>query len=450
MSDPRDILAKSSMTGLQVLVIAITVCLNALDGFDAISISYAAPGIAKDWNITRDALGIVLALDIVGMAIGSMFLGGTADKLGRRRTVLACTIVMSIGMFMATTATSILSLSVWRVLTGLGIGGMLATINAVVAEFSNQRRRDLSVSLMSTGYPVGVIIGGFLAAELLKPPNTWHSVFYLGAIATTVLIPVVFFLMPESVQWLTRKQPRGALDAINKTFKRMGRPAIDKLPPLPEAERKKSIGDIFSPGLARVTVLVTLAYFFHITTFYFIIKWVPKIVVDFGFPPSSAGNVLTWGNVGGAIGGALLGLLIQRFSVRTLTIGSMVAATVMVILFGNTPHDLGMLSAACAAAGFFINGAIVGLYVLIAKAFPTHVRAFGAGFSVGMGRGGALLSPIIAGNLFVWGYGLPTVALVMGLGSTLAAIVLLLLKSESERTAEPARQGTLKEAAARS
>jgi MFS family permease len=357
---------------------------------------------------------------------------------------------MAIGMFMATTATGILNLSVWRVLTGLGIGGMLATINAVVAEFSNQRRRNLSVSLMSTGYPVGVIIGGFLTAELLKTYN-WHSVFYLGAIATTTLIPIVYFWMPESVHWLTRKQPAGALDQINKTLTRMGRSAISSLPPLPEAERKRSIGDIFSPGLARVTILVTLAYFFHITTFYFIIKWVPKIVADFGFHPSSAGLVLTWGNVGGAIGGLLFGVLVQRFSVKALTVGSMVVAAVMVVVFGNAPHDLGILSAACAAAQFFINGAIVGLYVLIAKAYPTHVRAFGAGFSVGMGRAGGLVSPIIAGVLFVAGYSLPTVALTMALGSACAAGVLMLLKSDAEAPGEPVqRTEPLKQATARS
>src|SRR5258705_11651359 len=111
-----------------------------------------------------------------------------------------------------------------------------------------------------------------------------------------------------------------------------------------------------------------------------------------------------------------------------------------------------MLSMVCAAAGFFINGAIVGMYALFAQAFPTHVRAFGTGCAVGLGRGGSFLAPIIAGYLFQAGYGLSTVAVVMGFGSTMAAIVLLFLKTDSENSLQPADQkqatASLKEARA--
>src|SRR4029079_4570160 len=110
---------------------------------------------------------------------------------------------------------------------------------------------------------------------------SWRSVFYLGAIATTVLIPVVFFFVPESIHWLTQKRPAGVLEKINKTLRRMGHGAVARLPDLGRGARQLSISDIFKPGLLHVTVLVTLAYFFHIVTFYFIVKWVPKIVTDF-------------------------------------------------------------------------------------------------------------------------------------------------------------------------
>ena len=432
LNDPRDLIAKSPMSTTQVLIVAITIALNALDGFDVASISFASPGIAAQWGIDRGALGIVLSMELIGMAIGSMFLGGVADKIGRRRTVLGCITVMAVGMFMATTVKGLIDLSVWRVITGLGIGGMLAAINAVSAEFSNLRRRDLSVSLMSIGYPVGAVTGGLIASRLLVSYD-WRSVFYLGAAATTILIPVVFFLVPESVHWLAHKQPVGALDQINKTLRKLGHAAVTSLPSLATTGPKKSVGDIFRPGLLQITILVTFAYFFHITTFYFILKWVPKIVVDFGFPPSSAAGVLVWTNVGGATGGAILGLLTQRYGVKTLTIGAMILSTIAVTTFGRTPHDLAMLSAVCAVAGFFTNGAIVGLYALFAKAFPTHVRAFGTGFAIGLGRGGSVLAPIIAGFLFQAGYSLPTVALTMALGSTAAAVVLLFLKLGSER-----------------
>jgi benzoate transport len=430
--DPRDVIADSPMSALQILVVAITVGLNALDGFDVLSISFASPGIADEWGIDRAALGIVLSMELIGMAIGSILIGGVADKIGRRPTVLGCLLVMAFGMVMATTVTGLVDLSIWRIVTGLGIGGMLAAINAVAAEFSNTRRRHLSVSIMSIGYPLGAVVGGIVAARLLQG-NDWRAVFYFGAAVTTLLIPVVFVFVPESVHWLARKQPAGALEKLNRALTRMGHTPLTTLPEVPAEVRKRSVADIFAPEFIAGTVIVTLAYFFHIMTFYFIVKWVPKIVVDLGFAASSAAGVLVWTNVGGALGGAVFGLLTQRYSVKTLTIGVLMASTIMVAIFGRTPADLQRLSFICAMAGFCTNAGIVGLYAIIAQVFPTHVRAFGTGFTIGVGRGGSVLAPIIAGFLFAAGYSLPTVALMLALGSFLAAIVLLLLTLETDR-----------------
>jgi benzoate transport len=436
-NDPRDIISRSSMTAMQVAVVAITIALNALDGFDVMSISFASPGIANEWGIDRAQLGIVLSMELIGMAIGSMALGGVADRLGRRKTVLGCLVVMTVGMFMATTVKGIVDLSIWRVLTGLGIGGMLAAINAVAAEFSNAKRRHLSVSLMSIGYPVGAVLGGMVTSQLLQGGPDWRPVFYFGALVTAALIPVVYFLVPESVHWLVQKQPAGALEQVNKTLRRMGHPIISSLPSTNTAEmRRNSTESIFGPSLRVATIVMTAAYFFHITTFYFIIKWVPKLVVDMGFEPSSAANVLNWTNVGGATGGALLGLLTQKFSVKILTMVALVFSTVMVILFGRTAPDLTQLSLICAAAGFCMNGAIVGLYAIFAHVFPTHVRAGGTGFVIGVGRGGAVLAPIIAGFLLNAGNPVPNVALTMAIGSLLAAGALAILSVEPDRPAE--------------
>ena len=126
-----------------------------------------------------------------------------------------------------------------------------------------------------------------------------------------------------------------------------------------------------------------------------------QIVVDMGFAPAKAAGVLVWTNVGGATGGAVLGLLTRRFGVKQLTIAMMLLSTVMVIVFGRTAPDLQQLALICAAAGFCTNAAIVGMYAIFAQAFPTHVRASGTGLAVGMGRGGAMLAPVVAGFLSV-------------------------------------------------
>jgi MFS family permease len=348
---------------------------------------------------------------------------------------------MTVGMIMATRAKGVYDLSVWRVFTGLGIGGMLAAINAVAAEFSNARRRSLNVSLMAIGYPIGAVVGGSIAALLLEQGD-WRAVFEFGAVVTAVFIPLVLWFVPESVSWLCQRQPVGALAGVNRSLRRMGHAQVAELPVISAALRKRSVGDIFSPQLLRVTVLVTLAYFLHIATFYFILKWVPKIVDDMGFTPSSAAGVLVWASAGGATGGAVLGLLSLRFGLKHLAMFALVMSTIMVAVFGRGQANLGQLSLVCAITGFFTNAGVVGLYGILAQVFPTHVRATGTGFAVGFGRGGAMLAPIIAGYLFRDGFSLEFVAIAMGAGSLVAAIALWLLPYKPETlhsaTAEPA------------
>jgi benzoate transport len=427
MSDPRSIIESSPMRPLQIAAVAVTIGLNALDGFDVLSISFASPGIAKEWGIDRAALGLVLSMELIGMAIGSVLLGGVADKIGRRPTILGCLTVMAIGMFLATTAHDVVMLSIWRVLTGLGIGGMLAAINAVAAEFSNARRRGVALALMVIGYPIGAALGGTFVSMLLKGGD-WRVVFEFGAIVTACCIPLVWFLIPESIPYLADKRPPGALERINKTLSRFGHPRATELPPLQENAPKPSIVALFTPGLIATTILVTIAYFAHMISFYFFIKWIPKIVTDLGFNPSLAGGVLVWANVGGAMGGAVFGLLTQRISLKSLTIGMLVIGSMMIIYFGRGAHDLTTLSAVAAVADFFINAAIVGLYSIFAYAFPTQLRATGTGFAIGIGRGGAALAPFAAGLLFQAGYGLQIVAIIMATGSLLAAGTLAMLK----------------------
>jgi benzoate transport len=431
--DPRTSLATTPMRLRQIAVIAIAVALNGLDGFDVLSISFASPGIAAEWGIGRATLGIVLPMEMVGMGLGSLLLGAVADRIGRRPLTLACLAAMSLGMFLASTARDLPTLCIWRVLTGLGIGGMLATTNALAAEFSNDRQRTAAIAWTVVGYPLGAVILGWISSKLLAT-HDWRIVFEFGAAMTASMIPVVWFLVPESVHWLCRTQPPGALAKVNVALGKLGREPIGALPPLPAQASKVSIAALFSSGLAATTIFVTLAYFLHISTFYFILKWVPKIVVDMGFAASLAGTVLVWANVGGAIGGALFGWLAPRVGLRPLTIVVMVLGGGMVVVFGNGQSDLATLSIVCAVAGFFTNAGIVGLYAMLARYFPTQVRATGTGFGIGVGRGGAALGPALAGFLFASGMGLQGVAIVMACGSLLAALTLLLFRGARDAT----------------
>jgi len=415
------------MSAGQWLAVLVTVGLNALDGFDVLSISFASPGIAKDWGLNQATLGWVLSMELVGMALGSVLLGGVADKIGRRPTILGCLFAMSVGMFGASHAHGVSTLLMWRLLTGLGIGGMLASINAAAAELSSQRWRSLAVSLMVIGYPVGGVIGGTIVQKLLAG-GTWHSVFVFGGWVTAAFIPIVWMLLPESVAFLDRQRKPGALDAINRILTRFGHESMAALTPETAASAQRSVMDIFKPGLIVSTLLITLGYFAHVVSFYFIIKWVPKLVVDMGFAPKAAAGVLTWANVGGAAGVVLFGLIATRVGLKALTLVALLGSSAMVIWFGRGSHDLAALSSAVAIAGVFTNSAIGGYYLLFARVFPTHVRATGTGFAIGVGRGGALLAPVIAGYLLEAGLGLQAVATMMAMGSLSSAAALLALK----------------------
>jgi MFS transporter, AAHS family, vanillate permease len=426
-TDPKAIIDEGAMGFAQWLAVLVTVGLNALDGFDVLAISFASPGIAKDWGIDNATLGWLLSMELVGMALGSLFLGGVADKVGRRPTILGCLVAMAVGMFGAGHAHGVAQLLPWRLLTGLGIGGTLASINPVAAEISNRKWRNFALSLMVIGYPLGGVIGGMFVQKLLSSAS-WHAVFVAGGWATAAFLPIAWLLVPESVAFLDRRRAPGALEQINRILTRLGHAPADGLSAAGEQAGRRSIGDVLKPGLLATTVLITFGYFAHITSFYFILKWVPKIVVGMGFAPQAAAGVLMWVSIGGAVGGALFGLIATRVAVKGLTLVTLVAGALMIVRFGHGAADLASLKTTLAFTGFFTNAAIAGFYLLFAKVFPTHVRATGTGFAIGVGRGGAVIAPIIAGYLLDGGLAVSTVALIMACGSLLAAVTLLALR----------------------
>lgn len=411
----------------QMLGILLCLLLNALDGFDVLAISFASPGIAAEWGIDRAALGLVLSMELIGMAVGSVVLGAYADKAGRRPAILLCLVIMASGMLAATFSRDVAMLSAFRLFTGLGIGGMLACTNAMVAELANARTRSLAVGLMASGYPVGAIVGGSIAAQLLVGGD-WRHVFLFGAGMTALFLPLTWFLLPESIRYLCQRQPADALVRVNQLLARMGQGAVAALPPRAQAGGGLPLARLFTGPLARTTILLTIAYFCHIMTFYFILKWVPKIVVDMGYPAAQAAGVLVWANVGGLAGAVLLSVLSWRLPLRGLLVVALVAATAMVTLFGQGQRDLAGLALIAGIAGFCTNAGVVGMYALIAQSFPTEARGSGTGFVIGVGRGGAALGPIVAGLLFAMNLGLPVVALAMAGGSLVAALALLGLK----------------------
>ncbi len=426
-NDPRKKIDIAPMGFLQIFIIAITVGLNALDGIDVLSISLAIPDIAREWALNDTVVGFILNMELIGMGIGSISLGWVSDSTGRRKTMIACLIMMAAGMFMVARSSGVVELSIYRIITGLGIGGLLAAITAITAEFSNLKNRALCISIMAIGYPIGGIVGSRIAGWLLHTYGDWRLIFYFGAVVTTCFIPLFYFAVPESIHWLMRKQPKGALDKVNKTLKRLGHDVITMLPDITTDIRKKSYGDLFSPGLIRITTIITVAYFLQISTYFFILKWVPKVVVKLGFSSADGADMMMFVNIGGMLGGIILGLLTLRVGVKILTIGTLVFSAVFITILGTT-SELNYFAVFAVLSGLFGNAGIVGMYALFPAAFPTHVRSSGTGFVLGIGRGGAYLTPVMVGIMFDHGFSLPVVTMLISIGALVGACVLLFLK----------------------
>ena len=197
--DPQRVLDDLPMNWRQYVVVALMVALNALDGFDVLSSAFASPGISKAWGVPREALGIMLSAELVGMGFGSVLLGGLADKRGRKPTMLACLVIMAIGMYFAHASNSVTELSVWRFITGLGIGGMLTATNAVTAESTSKSARNIAMAIYVIGYPLGGVIGGLVAQTWLLPNYDWRAVFLFGAVVTAAIGAVrIVVVMPRS------------------------------------------------------------------------------------------------------------------------------------------------------------------------------------------------------------------------------------------------------------
>jgi MFS family permease len=429
-ANPVSVINDNPMSARQWIVVGLMVLLNALDGFDVLSSAFAAPGISLEWGIPRSELGIVLSAELIGMGFGSLLLGGLADQKGRKPAMLVCLVIMAIGMYMAHSATSVASITGYRLFTGLGIGGMLASTNAVIAETTSLSTRSLAMALYVAGYPIGGVIGGYAAQSWLLVDHDWRAVFVFGAAVTAAMIPLVALLVPETPAFHAAARKPDALERINRSLRGLRQPAIGQLPPLALAGSKPRVSDILTkPGLRRVSWLLALGYTFHTFTFYFILKYVVQILSDAGFTQPQAASALTLANLGGAVGGLLFGLMMRKWDVKGPTISAMLLGVAAVAWFGMGHDTLGAWRLAAFLAMFFLNAAIVGFYAAFARGFPAYARGTGTGFALGVGRAGAAGSLIMAGFLFtaLGNHQVLPISLIMALGAAMGAVMIWLL-----------------------
>lgn len=427
MTDVRAAIRGGEMTGFQQAAVGICLALNGLDGFDVLAMSFAAPDVGKLWGLKAAGIATLMSAGLVGMTIGSLALAPLADRIGRRAMILLCLVVMSLGMLASGFAHGVTGLSWLRLLTGLGIGGMLASLNAIVAEYASEKRRDLAVAVMSVGYPIGSTIGGVIAAYVLLRVWDWRSIFVFGGLCSLAMIPVVLAALPESIDYLIARKPRGALEKLNAILKRMGRGQVSALPEA-ETEDRGVAGllDVFHPSLLRVSIPVSIAYFLGMISMYFVLQWTPKILVDSGFSTKGGitGSVII--NLTGIVSGIALGQLSRKWGLARLTALSMVLFFVFNCLFGIA-HGVLNLAILAGLIGIGLYGMVVGLYAIAAAAYPAHVRATGSGMAIGFGRFGAILSPYCVSYFIDGGWDRSIYFTILSIPLLIGAVAILML-----------------------
>ena len=387
---------------LQWRVVGLCWLVNILDGFDLLAISFAAPTIAKAWQLDPRTLGIVFSSGLLGMTLGSLLLGPAADRIGRRRMIILATAVLGLSTLATAGASSVGPLIVLRVITGVAIGALLPSLNTLVAEYTPDRRRNLAISFMHLGYPVGGIAGGLLASRLI-PSAGWEALFVVGGIFTLATLPALLLGLPESLQYLLRQdqaRSRAAADTI------AGRLGIDLTSARTQsaAASASSIRDVLrgrwlAPGLA-----LWVCFFLGNLTLYFLLNWTPTVLVEAGLSGERAIHAGMLLNLGGGLGMLSLGYLSARWSIYRMMSGFFVLGGLFIMALGQASKATDLLFGLTVLAGFFSLGGLIGLYSLAARLYPTSSRATGVGLAIGAGRFGAILGPYAGGVLISLGW----------------------------------------------
>ena len=421
--DPRLMLADVPMSRRQWIGVAVTLALSAMDGFDVLSVTLAAPALMRDWTLDRAALGVVLSASLAGMAVGSLLLAPLADLIGRRRLVFAALALTGTGMALCGFATSVLTLSACRVLTGLGVGAMVSVINPLATEFANARRRELAIALMAIGYPIGGVVGGVAAAWLLGSYG-WPALFWLGGLLSALLVPIVWLWLPEPLSFLIERPDAQSLERANQLLSRFGQSPVSALPPPASRAGVAGLADIFGRDMIGTTLGVTLVNLCYAMAVYYALSWMPQLVADRGFAPAEAASVSLLASLAGVVGGALFGWAAPWLGLKRLAGVVIFVMGILTMLFSAVPADLGALRGAGAALGFFLFAGAVAVHAIVSRSFDDRLRATGVGFVIGIGRIGSALAPLIAGVLFAAGVGPYGVSAVMG-GLAIAAALIL-------------------------
>lgn len=434
-ADIGRLLDDGTYTTMQKFVVFLAAMSIVMDGFDGQLIGFAIPSMIKEWNITRSAFAPAVAAGLIGMGIGSACAGLFADRFGRRMAVISSVFVFGAATCAIGLAPDVLTVAALRFVAGLGIGGALPSSTTVTAEFTPARRRTLAVTATIVCVPLGGMLAGLFAGEIL-PRFGWRGLFFIGGTFPIVLATILLFTLPETPRFLARHPARW--DELGKLLGRMGHPMAANATYTDAAEqvveKRAGFSALFSNGLARDTLATWAAFFLCLTAVYSAFSWLPTMLASEGLSMAVAGSGLTAYNLGGVIGALVCAVAITRFGSRWPLVlccaGAAASAFAMQTL--NVGQDTNLLIFGFGVHGMFVNAVQSTMYALCAFMYPTSVRATGTASALAFGRLGAILSAF-AGAVVITAGGAMAYLALLGTAMVFAMLALLVVRHHIPR-----------------
>lgn len=435
----RTLVLANTRTPIEYTIVAICLLITVIDGFDILSISFVAPAVAREWNLSAVALGVILSSGLAGMALGALALSPLGDILGRRTAIMWFLSLIGGGMLLTATAEDQTAMSACRFITGLGIGAMIGNVGTMILESVAPSRRTACLGFVLIGTPIGALVSGSVALFVIGASG-WQAVFICGGLLTLAMIPAVHFGLPESVQYLLVRQPRNALTRVNAVLRRLNLTALNQLPAPDDGStnRPPRLTDVFRGALLKRTIPIGLIHFISMFAYYAFASWAAKLVTQMGTSENTGISVAMLVNVGGIAGAVLIGLLATRFGLTRITILGFCATGGALALFGLVPQIIWLLALIAVLAGFTLFGTQVSLYTLMATSYPPGVRTTAIGLAFGIGRVGSILGPYVAGVLLAHGVGRAALFVAIALPQLVAAALVMRI-SPAEPRASGAR-----------
>lgn len=364
-----------------IVTVAICFLIAVIEGLDIQAAGIAAAGIREHFGLDSSQLGVFFSAGILGLLPGALVGGRFADRIGRKKVLIWSTAIFAVFTLCTVWVNSFNSLLAVRFLAGAGLGGAMPILITLASEAVSPQNRGRAVGLMYCGMPVGAAILSLIAATEFGA--NWKNVFYLGGLLPIFAIPLMMLFLPESKEYLK---------AQNKT--------AAELAVAPQGSFK----DLFNSDNLLRTLCIWVSYFFTLMVVYIMLSWLPSLFMELGFTRKDGSTAQFYFMVTATIGTIILGMLTDRWK-KAYVILLMYGGILAGLLALNGASSLNQMYMPAALAGAFVIGCQGVLYAFGSIVYPTEVRGTGIGVASAVGRIGAMLGPVIAGQLLTAGFG---------------------------------------------